>query len=104
MEETFYEIPEEELEDATVVEDEPVKKTKKKAKKETTSRMKTVVVRAFVFSKPSVHSRSLAAINYGNLLDLLEEPKQDSDFYKIRVPRGENSVEGFVLKTKLKKV
>jgi len=100
MLEEFDSEPKPEAEEV-VIEEKPVKKSK--PKKENV-RMKIAVIRAFVFSKPNVHSRSVAALSHGNLVQLLEEGDVEDEFHKIRVPRGENSIEGYVLKTKLKKV
>jgi hypothetical protein len=80
---------------------EIVEKPKKKAKP---VRMKATVVRAYMFSRPDVTSRSVAAISFGNIVTLEEPEDFSEDFFKVRVSRAEGPVEGFVLKNKVKRL
>lgn len=80
---------------------EVVEKPKKKSKP---VRMKATVVRAYMFSRPDVTSRSVAAISFGNIVTLEEPEDFSEDFFKVRVPRTDGPVDGFVLKNKVKRL
>ena len=64
-------------------------------------RLKVTSNRAYIFTKADLTSRSVAAVGFGSLLMLLEESE---DFFKVRVPRREGSVYGFIRKTKVKRI
>lgn len=67
-------------------------------------RVKVSVVRAFIYKLPDPLSRSIAPVSFGNLLTLLEERDYSEKFFKVRVPRSGESIDGFVLKTKVKRI
>lgn len=88
--------------------EEIMEEAKESAEKETEQkheelgRLKVTSNRAYIFSRPDLTSRSVAAVNFGNLLMLLGESEED--FFKVRVPFSGESVVGFIRKTKVKRI
>ena len=81
--------------------EEPVEEEKEQ-KEEELGRLKVTSNRAYIFSRPDLTSRSVAAISFGNLLMLLGEAEED--FFKVRAPFRGESVIGFIRKTKVKRI
>jgi hypothetical protein len=93
----------EDFEEPIGTEEDLEKETKPKPKK--FGRVKVNVVRAYLYVHADPLSRTIEALSFGNLLLLLEAPDYSTKFFKVKVPRRDGkSLEGFVLKTKTKKV
>jgi len=67
-------------------------------------RVKVNVVRAYLYVREDPLSRTTAALSFGNLMTLVESPDYSNKFFKVEVPRTGQPLEGFVLKTKVKKI
>jgi len=67
-------------------------------------RVKVSVVRAYLYIREDPLSRTTAALSFGNLLTLVASPDYSNKFFKVKVPRTGKALEGFVLKTKVKKI
>lgn len=64
---------------------------------------KVIPIRAFVFNTPSndVSSRPVTKVAKGNLLSVIDE---EDEFFKVRIPRTDDVVVGWIQKSKLQRI
>jgi len=91
-----------EIEEVVVEEEPKAKRQNGRKSSNKASRVKVVVVRAFVFNEPNTDFGYVGAVSRGNLLQLLD--KIDDNWWHVRIPRGENSPEGFIQSNKVMEI